>query len=54
MKVEMTLPTQRDFPNCGKYKRCCGDDGIYNAVMKDVMKKTETNHPEMPAGFEGW
>jgi len=26
MEIEETLPVQRDFPNCQKYKKCCNKD----------------------------
>ena len=26
MKPEKTLPLQRDFPNCGKYTKCCTEE----------------------------
>ena len=49
MKPEVTLPIQRDFPNCDKYTKCCHDDKEHwekveiqqndgNMTEKKVMK----------------
>jgi len=56
MKPEKTLPLQRDFPNCGKYEKCCTkDEKFWDKVEvqqndghlteeKTMKGKTETEH----------
>jgi len=43
---------QRQFPNCGKYTKCCTDDKEfwqkYEAKVKTLLDY------KAPEGFEGW
>ena len=41
---EITVKTQKMFPNCEKYKKCCTDSG-----MEETMEKIKkiTNYKEM-------
>lgn len=62
MKVEKTLPIQRDFPNCQKYKACCDNDKEFWDKIQDQppvkdfikMEKKQLNIESSPEGFEGW
>jgi len=43
---------QRQFPNCGKYTKCCVDDSEfwkkYEAKVKSLLDY------KAPEGFDGW
>lgn len=64
MHPEKTLPLQRDFPNCGKYTKCCTkNETFWDAFQKQVkiidfkkqplrIKKVELEFTKAPEGFE--
>jgi len=64
MHPEKTLPLQRDFPNCGKYEKCCTkDEGFWETLQERVKefnpkkqpfrtKKVELEFTKAPEGFE--
>lgn len=62
MKVEKTLPIQRDFPNCQKYKACCDkDDDFWDKIQEQPpiresvkMEKKQLNIEQTPSDFKGW
>jgi len=47
---------QRQFPNCGKYTKCCVDDKEFwehiSNVLKEEKEKLMKNKP--PEGFDKW
>lgn len=62
MKVEKTLPIQRDFPNCQKYEKCCDkDEEFWDKIqeqppVKEVIKmeKKQLNIEQPPSDFKEW
>lgn len=64
MKIEKTLPLQRDFPNCGKYTSCCTkNEKFWDAFQEQVkiidfkkqpfrIKKVNLEFTKAPEGFE--
>ena len=66
MKPEKTLPLQRDFPNCEKYKPCCTKDkDFWNDLQKRIKelewkptflrtKDIEIKSTKEPEEFKGY
>jgi len=66
MKPEKTLPLQRDFPNCGKYTKCCTkDEGFWDKLQEQIkiidfkkqpfrIKNVKLEFTKAPDGFDGW